>query len=91
MGEFGGAFAPGRSVALRLSRYRDAASAEKATIAIALNSRGQVGLVDAVVRLTLPRLKPVGFLSHSRRLDGSHSARVLGGINTAPVSRLNMP
>jgi len=41
--------------------------------------------------LTLPRLKFVGFSSYSRRLHGSHTARVIGGVNAAPASWLNMP
>jgi len=36
--------------------------------------------------LTLSATEVGRFSSHSRRLHGSHTARVLGGVNTTPVS-----
>jgi len=49
--------------------------------------------VDGKLRLmlTLPRMKFVGFSSLSRRLYGSHSARVLGNANVPPVSWTRSP
>jgi hypothetical protein len=50
-----------------------------------------VNEIRGPIILILPRLKPVGFSSHSRRLHGSHTARVLGIINEPPASWASSP